>query len=187
MAIFLLSALLLSVVTGAVLLYNRLIRLRNMVREAWSCIDVQLKRRVTLIPNLVETVRGYVGHERALLTEIADLRTRSLRAGSVGEKGAVETALSRSLGNLLAVAEGYPDLKASRNFLRLQEDLTDTEDQIEMARRYYNGTVRNFNIAVESFPGNLVARMFNFVPAEFFALDDADDRQAPRVSLGREA
>jgi LemA protein len=186
MGIYVVAAIVLVFISGAVLAYNRLVRLRYMVREGWSGIDVQLKRRATLIPNLVETVRGYMGHERNLLTEIADLRSRSLKTESVGEKGMIEAALSRSLGSLMAVAEGYPDLKASQNFLQLQKDLTDTEDQIQMARRYYNGTVRNFNIAVESFPSNIAARLFNFVQAEFFAIDDADDRQAPQVSMGSE-
>jgi LemA protein len=181
---YILAALVLVLILGTVLIYNRLVTLRNMVREGWSGIDVQLMRRAALIPNLVDTVKGYMGHERNLLSEIADLRSRSLHARNVGEKGTIETALSRSLGSLLAVAESYPDLKASRNFLELQKELTDIEDQIQMARRYYNGTVRNLNIAVESFPGNVVARLFGFVQAEFFAIDDADDRQAPPTSFG---
>jgi LemA protein len=183
MGIFIVAVIVLLFLAGTALAYNRLVRLRNMVREGWSGIDVQLMRRAALIPNLVETVKGYMGHERSLLAEIAELRSRSLRTEKVGEKGEIETALSRSLGSLLAVAEGYPDLKASRNFLELQKELTDIEDQIQMARRYYNGTVRNLNIAVESFPSNLVAKLFSFVQAEFFAIDDADDRLAPQVSM----
>jgi LemA protein len=171
-------------ILGTALIYNRLVRLRNMVKEGWSGIDVQLKRRATLIPSLVETVKGYMGHERNLLSEIADLRSRSLRTQKVGEKGEIETALSKSLGSLMAVAEGYPDLKASQNFLELQKELTDIEDQIQMARRYYNGTVRDLNIAVESFPSNMVAKLFTFVQAEFFAIDDANDRQAPQIRIG---
>jgi LemA protein len=170
--------------SGTALIYNKIVRLRNMVMEGWSGIDIQLKRRATLIPNLVETVKGYMEHERNLLSEIADLRSRSLRTQKVGEKGEIETALTHSLGSLMAVAEGYPDLKASRNFLDLQKELTDTEDQLQMARRYYNGTVRNLNIAVESFPSNIVAKLFFFVQAEFFAVDNADDRLAPQVSMG---
>jgi LemA protein len=157
-----------------------------MVKEGWSGIDVQLTRRATLIPNLVETVKGYMGHERNLLSDIADLRSRSLRTQKVGEKGEIETALSKSLGTLFAVAEGYPDLKASQNFLELQKELTYIEDQIQMARRYYNGTVRNLNTAVESFPSNLVAKLFTFVQAEFFDIDDVKDRQAPQVRMGSE-
>ena len=184
MGIYVLAVIVLIFILGTALTYNRLVRLRNMVKEGWSGIDVQLKRRATLIPNLVETVKGYVGHERNLLSEIADLRSRSLQTQKVGEKGEIEMALSKSLGSLMAVAEGYPDLKANQNFLELQKELTDIEDQIQTARRYYNGTVRNLNIAVESFPSNIVARLFTFVQAEFFAIDDANDRQAPQVSFG---
>ncbi len=169
---------------AAVLIYNRLVRLRNLVKEGWSGIEVQLKRRASLIPNLVETVRGYMGHERSLLSEITELRSKSLETREIGDKGRIETALSRSLGNLMVVAENYPDLKASQNFLALQKDLAEIEDQIQMARRYYNGTVRNLNIAVESFPGNIVARLFAFGPAEFFAIDDAGERQIPQVRFG---
>lgn len=171
------------VAAWAVMTYNRLVKLRNMVREGWSGIDVQLKRRATLIPRLVETVKGYMGHERNLLSEIADLRSKSLHARKVGEKGEIETALSRSLGSLMAVAEAYPDLKANQNFLELQKELAVIEDQIQMARRYYNGTVRNLNIAVESFPTMIVARFFGFLQTEFFAVDDASDRQAPQVVI----
>jgi LemA protein len=181
--IFVATAVILVVVAGTALFYNRFVRLRNMVSEAWSGIDVQLMRRAALIPNLVEAVKGYMGHERSLLAEIAALRSRSLQDHTVGERGAIETALSRSLGSLLAVAEGYPELQASQNFLALQKELAGIEDQIQMARRYYNGTVRNLNIAVESFPSNLVAKLFSVVTAEFFALDDPGDRQVPPVSL----
>jgi LemA protein len=183
MGLFVSAAIVLALIFGTILIFNRLVRLRNMVKEGWSGIDVQLKRRASLIPNLVETVKGYMGHERNLLSEITELRSQSLQAQKVGEKGEIETALSRSLSNLLAVAENYPDLKASQNFLELQKDLRDTEDQIEMARRYYNGTVRNLNIAVESFPSILVAKTFNFEPSEFFALDQADERQTPKVVI----
>lgn len=183
MGMYVAGMIVLVVVAWAALTYNRLVRMRNMVREGWSGIDVQLKRRATLIPALVETVRGYMGHERGLLSEVAELRSRSLLAERIGEKGAIETALSRSLGNLLAVAEAYPDLKASHNFGELHKELTGIEDQIQMARRYYNGTVRNLNIAVESFPSNIVAGLFTFTQAEFFAIDDEADRKAPQVNL----
>jgi LemA protein len=182
MALYL-AAIIVIFLAATILAYNRLVTLRNMVKEGWSGIDVQLMRRAALIPNLVETVKGYMGHERKLLFEISDLRSRSLLAQKVGEKGEIESALSKSLGSLMAVAEGYPDLKASQNFLELQKDLTDIEDQIQMARRYYNGTVRNLNIAVETFPGNIVAKLFTFVQAEFFAIDDDADRQAPQISM----
>jgi LemA protein len=179
-------AIVLLLFIGTILIYNKLVRLRNMVMEGWSDIDVQLKRRASLIPNLVETVKGYMVHERHLLTTIADLRSRSIQTEKVGEKGEIETALSKSLGSLIAVAEGYPDLKASQNFLEFQKELIDIEDQIEMARRYYNGTVRNLNTAVESFPNNIVANLFAFVQAEFFAVDDAKERQVTQVRMRNE-
>ena len=164
--------------------YNTMQANEEAVIAAWGDVESAYQRRNDLIPNLVETVKGYMGHERGLLSEIADLRSKSLQDRKIGEKGAIETALTRTLGSLMAVAEGYPDLKASRNFLELQQELTEIEDQIQMARRYYNGTVRNLNIAVESFPSMIVARLFVFVQAEFFAIDDAAERQVPPVSLG---
>ena len=164
--------------------YNSLVVLKNRVKNAWAQIEVQLKNRADLIPNLVETVKGYVQHERNLLAEITGLRTKSLQAQAVGEKGAIESALSASIGHLLAVVEIYPDLKASRGFLELHRNLVEVEDQIQYARRYYNGTVRNFNTAVESFPNNVVAGLFSFSKAEFFVVDDVQDRQVPKVDLG---
>ncbi|HSO20154.1 MAG TPA: LemA family protein [Desulfosarcina sp.] len=166
-----------------IVLYNRLVLLRNMVREGWSGIDVQLKRRANLIPNLVETVKGYMGHERDLLQKVTELRSQSMQAGGVGEQQRVENALSGGLARLFAVAEGYPDLKANQNFQDLQVQLSAIEDQIQLARRYYNGTVRNLNIAIESFPGNLVAGWFAFQPAEFFEIEDAADRAVPKVGF----
>ncbi len=166
-----------------IVLYNRLVRLRNMVREGWSGIDVQLKRRANLIPNLVETVKGYMGHERNLLEKVTELRSQSMQAGDLGEKQRVENALTGGLARLFAVAEGYPELKANQNFQDLQKQLADIEDQIQLARRYYNGTVRNLNIAIESFPGNLVAGWFAFQPAEFFEIEDAADRAVPKVGF----
>jgi LemA protein len=166
-----------------IVLYNRLVRLRNMVREGWSGIDVQLKRRANLIPNLVETVKGYMGHERGLLEKVTDLRSRSIQAGSLGEKQQAENALTGGLARLFAVAEAYPELKASRNFQALQQDLSGIEDQIQLARRYYNGTVRNLNIAIESFPGNLVAGWFAFQTAEFFEIEEPAGRAVPTVGF----
>jgi LemA protein len=164
-------------------IYNKLIRLKNLVEEGWSGIEVQLKRRANLIPNLIETVKGYMGHERELLTKITDLRAQSMSAREVGEKGRLEGLLSRSLANVFAVAEGYPDLKANQNFLDLQNQLSDIEEQIQLARRYYNGTVRNMNIKVESFPSNIVAGMFNFSKAEFFEIEGEADRAVPEVKF----
>lgn len=164
-------------------IYNRFIRVRNLVEEGWSGIDVQLKRRANLIPNLVEAVKGYMGHERELLSEVTELRAQSMAAREVGEKGRLEGLLSRSLANVFAVAEGYPDLKASQNFLELQTQLSEIEEQIQMARRYYNGTVRNLNIQVESFPSNIVAAIFNFGKAEFFEIEDQAARAVPQVKF----
>ena len=166
-----------------VLIYNKLIRLRNMVEEGWSGIDVQLKRRANLIPNLLETVKGYMGHERELLTKVTELRAQSMKTREVGEKGRLEGLLSRSLANIFAVAEGYPDLKANQNFSELQTELSDLEEQIQMARRYYNGTVRNLNIQVESFPSNIVAGIFNFTKGAFFEIEDPAARAVPEVKF----
>ena len=175
------------VVLGGILyaigLYNKLVRNKNMVAEGWSGIEVQLRRRSNLIPNLIETVKGYVTHEAGLLSDIVKLRSRSKETREVAEKSRVESALTRSLGNLLALAEAYPDLKASQNFIDLQDDLSLIESDIQMARRYYNGTVRNLNISIESFPGNLIAERFRFEKAEFFEIEDAAEREVPEVKF----
>ncbi|GAB4334054.1 MAG: LemA family protein [Desulfobulbaceae bacterium] len=173
-----------AVVLWGVAIYNRLIRLRNMKEEGWSGIDVQLKRRSNLIPNLIESVKGYMGHERSLLEKVTELRARSADAASVGDRIAAESALTASLGRLFAVAENYPDLKANTTFLELQQQLAEVEDQIQMARRYYNGTVRNLNVAVETFPNSIVASMFHFEKAEFFEIEDEADRAVPKVDFG---
>ena len=164
-------------------IYNRFIRVRNLVEEGWSGIDVQLKRRANLIPNLVEAIKGYMGHERQLLSKITELRAQSMRAQEVGEKARLEGLLSRSLANVFAVAEGYPDLKANQNFMELQKQLSEIEEQIHMARRYYNGTVRNLNIQVESFPSNIIAAIFNFTRADFFEIEDEAERAVPGVKF----
>ncbi len=184
MAAYILLGLILLSLIGGVALYNRLVKNQNLVQEGWSGIDVQLKRRADLIPNLLETVKGYMGHERQVLERVTELRARSLQSASPGEKGRVEGLLTSALGNLFAVAENYPDLKASQNFIELQQSLADVEDQIQLARRYYNGAARNMNIMVDSFPSNLVARAFNFLRVEYFELEDAGDRAVPRVSFG---
>jgi LemA protein len=164
-------------------IYNSLIKNRNLVKEGWSGIEVQLKRRADLIPNLLETVKAYMGHERGVLEKVTELRARSLNTENVKERGKLEGALSRSLANLFAVAEGYPDLKANQNFLDLQAQLSQLEEQIQMARRYYNGTVRDYNIRVESFPSNLVANFFAFKQAGFFEIAEEIDRAVPSVSF----
>jgi len=167
----------------AILLYNKLVRNKNMVEEGWSGIEVQLKRRSNLIPNLIETVKGYMAHESGLLSEIVKLRSRSKETREVGEKSRIESALSRSLDSLLALAEAYPDLKASQNFLDLQDDLSQIESEIQMARRYYNGTVRNLNISIESFPSSLIAKRFGFEKADFFEIEDSTEREVPEVKF----
>ena len=182
-AVYVILGLIALIGSYVVSIYNKLIRRRNLVEEGWSGIDVQLKRRANLIPNLLETVKGYMGHERELLSKVTELRSRSMQEREVGEKARLEDKLSHSLANVFAVAEGYPDLKANQNFSELQAELSEIEDQIQLARRYYNGTVRNLNIQVESFPGNIIAGMFKFTRAEFFEIEDAADRAVPKVSF----
>ena len=163
--------------------FNRFIRQRNLLREAWSGVDVQLKRRHDLVPRLVDCVKGYKGYEAALLERLAQTRTQAQAARNVTESGAVENDLAKNLRSLLAVAEAYPDLKASQTFLELSSALVEVEDQIQYARRYYNGTVRDFNILAESFPSGLVARLFGFRAAEFFEIESSIERQATEVRL----
>ena len=167
----------------AIMIYNRLVRKKTMVEEGWSGIDVQLKRRANLIPNLIETVKGYVGHEKEVLESVTELRTRSLNAGAPGDRSQVEGLLGVALGKLFAVAEDYPDLKANQNFIELQGSLEETEEQIQLSRRYYNGAVRDLNIQMDSFPSNLVANHFQFQKAEFFELEDPAARAVPTVSF----
>ena len=167
--------------------YNRLVRMRQMTNEAWSGIDVQLKRRSELVPNLVETVKGYAAHERGVLEQVTQLRNSALAqaSGDVESRARAEGALSLALGKLMAVAEAYPDLKASSNFLDLQQQLSALETELQMARRYYNGSVRNMNTLVQSFPSNLVAGVFHFETCKFFELSDAAEAAVPQVSLQR--
>ncbi len=177
-------------VAGAVALYviflfNKLIRLRQLVNEAWSGIDVQLKRRSDLIPNLVNAVKGYASHERELLQRVTELRgaAMSLPAGDVEGRAKAENALAMALGKLVVIAEAYPDLKASGNFLELQRDLKAVEDELQLSRRYYNGAVRNLNTEVEQVPSNVVAAIFRFTPRDYFQLSDAKEAAVPQVSL----
>jgi LemA protein len=169
----------------AIVVFNRLVRTRQMANEAWSGIDVQLKRRSDLIPNLVDTVKGYAAHERGVLEEVTALRgaARALPSEDVAQRAQAEGALSVALGRLIAVAENYPDLKASVNFLELQQELSRLETDIQMARRYYNGAVRNLNTLVQSFPSNLVAHSFGFSELAFFELSDEAERAVPQVAL----
>ena len=173
----------LALVVWAIAIYNRLVKRTAMVEEGWSGIDTQLKRRANLIPNLVETVKGYMGHERQTLEAVVKARGESLEAGNVGDQGIAESHLRAALGKLFALAEAYPDLKASANFTELQGALQTVEDEIQLSRRYYNGTVRNLNIKIESFPSNIIAGWFKFIKAEFFEIEDASDRAVPEVSF----
>jgi LemA protein len=167
----------------AVLAYNRLVRLRNEVDTGWANIDVQLQRRADLIPNLVEAVKGYAAHERGVFDEVTRARAAVQQAGSPGSAAEANDILTAALGRLFAVAEAYPELKASENFLRLQDDLTDTEDKISAARRYYNATVMQLNTAVQSFPWLLFARPLGFREREFFSAQG--DTAVPEVSFAR--
>lgn len=171
-------------VLWAIGIYNGLIQLKNRVEEAWSDIDVQLKRRYDLIPNLVETVKGYAQHEEGVFTEVTRARTEAMSAkGDPKKAGAAERDLSGTLKTLFAVAENYPALKANENFMSLQADLSDTEDKIQAARRFYNGNVRDFNTKIEMFPGNLVAGMFGFTKREMFEIENATERDNVKVDF----
>lgn len=167
-------------VLWAVFAYNRFVSLRNRSEEAWADIEVQLKRRYDLIPNLVNTVKGYATHESAAFENVTKARAQAMSAGGpTADHAQAENMLSGALKSLFAVAEAYPDLKANQNFLALQSELSDTENKIQAARRFYNSNVRDLNTAVESFPSNLIAGMFNFSKKEFFDLPDADAAQNP--------
>ncbi len=168
-----------------IFIYNGLVKARQMVEEAWSGIDVQLKRRADLIPNLIETVKGYAAHEKEALREVTELRTRaqSIAPGDIAGRAAVEGALSQALGRLFAVAEAYPDLKANENFAQLQQSLESLEDEIQMSRRYYNGAARDLNVRVESFPSNLIAGPFGFRKSPYFEITNEADRAVPTVKF----
>lgn len=172
------SWILLAVVTAVgvwvIWAYNRFVRLTNRCEEGWSDIDVQLKRRYDLIPNLVETVKGYAKHEAGTLQKVTEARTQAMGAQSVGEHAAAENMLTGALKSLFAVAENYPDLKANTNFLELQRELSDTENKIQAARRFYNSVVIELQNALEQFPTNIIGNMFKFKTREFFALDEAE-------------
>ena len=166
-----------------VILYNRLVKLRNLCEEGWSGIDVQLKRRANLIPNLLETVKGYMAHEKDVFRKVTEARERALSSEGARERGQSESMLTASLRSLFAIAENYPELKANQNFLELQAELSRIEDEIQKARRYYNATVRDLNTAVESFPSNMVASIFGFRKKEFFEIEDELERKVPKVEF----
>jgi LemA protein len=177
---------LLIIIGWIVLTYNRLITLKNRTKEAWADIDVQLKRRYDLISNLVETVKGYAAHEKEVFEKVTEARTRAMGARDSGDLKKVaeaENYLAQTLKTLFAVTENYPDLKASQNFLELQRELTDTEDKIMYARRFYNGNVRDLNIAIESFPANIIASLFGFKKMDLFEISTPEEREAPKVEF----
>jgi LemA protein len=179
-----LAALAVILIGYAIAIYNRLVRLRNTAQSAWSDIDVQVKKRYDLVPNLVETVKGYAAHERNLLEKLTEARSAGMRASGPAQAAAAENTFRDTLKSLFAVAEAYPDLKANQNFLQLQAQLKDLEDGIESARRYYNAVVRDFNTAVEQFPSNLIASSFKFAQKDFFELTTPEvERQPVPVSF----
>ena len=175
------------VVVGAYLIYayNALVKNKNLVAEGWSGIDVQLRRRADLVPNLVETVKGYAAHEDKLFRDLAELRAKSISGGSVTEQSQVSQAMTGMLGRLFAIAEAYPELKADANFRDLQDKLSGVEDEIQLSRRYYNGAVRNFNTMIESFPTNIISGFFQFTKADFFEIGDQAARQVPKVEFNK--
>jgi len=182
--LYILLGILVLVLLWAVYAYNRFVRLTVRAKEAWADIDVQLKRRYDLIPNLINTVKGYAKHERETFEKVTEMRAQAMAAGGVREQGQAENMLTDALRSLFAVAENYPDLKANENFLELQRELSDTENKIQAARRFYNTNVRDLNIGLESFPQNLIGQMFNFAKREFFEIEeDAAAREPVKVSF----
>ena len=172
-----------SVLAYVLFAYNSLVKHRNQANEAWSDIDVQLKRRHNLIPNLIETVKGYATHEKSTLDSVTQARTNALSATSPADQAKAENALSSTLKTLFAVSEQYPDLKANTNFLELQRELSDTENKIQASRRFYNGVVRDYNTAIETVPSNIIASLFTFTKRDFFELEDEAERAVPKVSF----
>jgi len=169
--------------TAFILIYNKLVRIKNLVNEAWSGIDVQLKRRYDLIPNLVATVKGYSSHEANTLERVTQLRTIAMRATSISEKTDAENNLTTSLKSLFAVAENYPDLKASHNFANLQTELSNIEEQLQLARRYYNAVTRDYNSSIQVFPNNLIANFMNYKQQAYFEVNGDTERETPKVSF----
>lgn len=179
---FILIGIIIVLVIMFISIYNSLVRLRNQVKNAWSQIDVQLKRRHDLIPNLIETVKGYMTHEKETLENITKARSEAMGAGSVGEKAAAETNLNNAMGKFFVVVESYPDLKANQNFLSLQEELTSTENKISFARQAYNDQVLFYNNKIQMVPSNIIAGMFNFKEEEFFEIEE-QEKAVPKVEF----
>ena len=183
MGLIIVLAIIVIVILWMVGMYNGLVRLRNQVKNAWSQIDVQLKRRHDLIPNLVETAKGYMKHERETLDSITQARSHAVEASGVADQAKAEGELSNALSRFMLVVENYPDLKASQNFLSLQEELSSTENKVGFARQFYNDQVQTFNTKIESVPTNIMANMFNFKQAEFFEIETPSEREAPKVQF----
>lgn len=170
-----------AILAWVVITYNSLITRRNRVNEAWSDIDVQLKRRYDLIPNLVEAVKGYIKHESGVFQQVTEARAAAMGAKTLDERGKAENMLTGALKTLFAVSEAYPDLKASQNFLQLQDELKDAEDKIQAARRFYNGNVRDYNTGIQKFPAVMLSGLLGFSPRDFFELQEEAARNAPQV------
>jgi len=183
MVLFIILGIVVVLVAVMVVFYNSLVSLKNRAKEAWADIAVQLKRRYDLIPNLVNIVKGYATHERELFEKVTQARANAIGAQSVTDKAQAENQLSGTLKSLFAVSENYPDLKASTNFLELQRELTDTEDKVQAARRFYNANVRDLAIKIESFPSNIVAKIFNFKKMDLFEIAEASQKEAPKVQF----
>ena len=182
-ALIVIAVIVILLIVFVIAVYNGMIRSRNKVDEAWSGIDVQLKRRHDLIPNLVESVKGYAAHERETFQAVTDARARAMGASGPAAVGAAEGMLSQALGRLFAVAEAYPQLRATENFQQLQNELTNTEDQISAARRIYNGNVQSYNSSIQVFPNSIIAGMGGFTRREFFEIEDAGDREPVKVDF----
>jgi len=165
-------------------IYNSLVRLRNMSEQSWSDIDVQLKRRYDLVPNLVETVKGYASHEKDTFEKVVQARNAAMQASSPADRAQAENMLQSTLRSLFALAESYPELKANQNFIELQKELSNIEEQIQLSRRYYNAVVRDLNTRIETVPSNVVANMFGFTKKEYFELESAEERRSPQVKFG---
>jgi LemA protein len=180
---FVLLAVVVVVALWLIATYNGLVRLNTQTEEAWSDIDVQLKRRYDLIPNLINTVKGYAAHESGVFEKVSQARATAMGAQSPQDKAVAENALSSTLKSLFAVTEAYPELKANENFLKLQDELSDTENKIQAARRFYNGNVRDLNIKLQVFPTNLIANMLGFKARTFFGLENEAERQVPEVKF----
>lgn len=183
-ALYILLGLLLLTLFWIIAIYNSLVRLRQHLKDSWAGIETELRRRYDLIPNLVETVKGYAAHEKQVFETVTEARTRAVSSsGSPSSQAADENVLVQGLRSLFAVSEGYPELKASANFLELQRELANTEDRIQAARRFYNGNVRDLNTRIEVFPSNLIANLFSFTQAEYFEIEEVGAARAPEVKL----